>query len=89
MLTGHYHVTWALPFVKCSVDVTNANARDSTENERVKKIKISKYIHSLKVEISDTSILKILFQLIGVVCNFFAFPENTCEKSFFSVDIFL
>lgn len=58
MLIGHYHVTWALPFVKCSVDVTNANARDSTENER---IKISKCIHSLKVEISDTCILKILF----------------------------
>lgn len=67
MLIGHYHVTWALPFVKCSVDVTNANARDSTENERVK---ISKYIHSLKVEISDTSILKILFQLIGVCLQF-------------------
>lgn len=52
MVIGRYHVTWALPFVKCSVDVTNANAKDSTENERVK---ISKYIvHSLKVEISDT-----------------------------------
>lgn len=54
MVIGRYHVTWALPFVKCSVDVTNANAKDSTENERVK---ISKYIHSLKVEISDTCIL--------------------------------
>lgn len=43
MLTGHYHVTCALPFVKCSVDVTNANARDSTENERVK---ISKYLRT-------------------------------------------
>lgn len=85
MVIGRYHVTWALPFVKCSVDVTNANARDSTENERVK---ISKYIHSLKVEISDTSILKILFQLIGVVCNLYAFPENTCEKSFFQFTYF-
>lgn len=54
MVIGRYHVTWALPFVKCSVDVTNANAKDSTENERVK---ISKYIHSLKVEISDKCIL--------------------------------
>lgn len=43
MVIGRYHVTWALPFVKCSVDVTNANARDSTENERVK---ISKYLRT-------------------------------------------
>lgn len=36
MVIGRYHVTWALPFVKCSVDVTNANAKDSTENEKSK-----------------------------------------------------
>ena len=32
---GRFHVTWALPFVKCSVDVTNAKARDSTAIKNV------------------------------------------------------
>ena len=32
---GHFHVTRARPFVKCSVDVTNAKARDSTAIKNV------------------------------------------------------
>lgn len=70
-MIGHYHVTWVLPFVMCSVDVTKANARDSTENERDKVSKLKIY---------DSSFPN--FKLIWVVYNLYAFPENTCEKSF-------
>lgn len=58
MFIGRYYVIWVFFFVKCFVDVINVNVRDFIENERVK---ISKYIYFLKVEISDICILKIFF----------------------------
>lgn len=58
MFIGRYYVIWVFFFVKCFVDVINVNVRDFIENER---IKISKCIYFLKVEISDICILKIFF----------------------------